>query len=102
MVIFEKGDLRISLITPRLLRTEKGIFTDLPTQTVQNRDFEEVKYTLEENDGKITVKTDRVIFYVDAKTGNVEANFEHLRKSHFPAQQEHLTLLMEKPSLTTE
>ena len=27
MVIFEKGDLRISLITPRLLRTEKGIFT---------------------------------------------------------------------------
>ena len=77
MVIFEKGDLRISLITPRLLRTEKGIFTDLPTQTVQNRDFEEVKYTLEENDGKITVKTDRVIFYVDAKTGNVEAHFEH-------------------------
>lgn len=77
MVIFEKGDLRISLITPRLLRTEKGIFTDLPTQTVQNRDFEEVKYELEERDNKIVVKTDRVIFYVDAKTGNVEANFGH-------------------------
>ena len=79
MVIFEKGDLRLSLITPRLLRTEKGIFTDLPTQTVQNRDFEEVKYTLEENDSKITVQTDRVIFYVDVKTGNVEAHFDHFR-----------------------
>ena len=79
MVIFEKGDLRISLITPRLLRTEKGIFTDLPTQMVQNRDFEEVKYTLKENHSKITVQTDRVIFYIDDKTGNVEAHFDHFK-----------------------
>ncbi len=79
MVIYEKGNLRISLITPRLLRTEKGAFTDLPTQTVQNRDFEEVKYTLEENGDKITVDTGRVFFYIDAKTGNVEAIFGHFK-----------------------
>ena len=40
MVIFEQKDLRISIITSRLLRTEKGVFTDLPTQTIQNRDFD--------------------------------------------------------------
>ena len=40
MVIFEKGDIRLSLITSRLLRVEKGGFTDLKTQTVVCRDFE--------------------------------------------------------------
>lgn len=75
MVIFEKGDIRISLITPRLLRTEKGIFTDLPTQTVQNRDFEKVEYMLEKNADRVTVNTDEVVFYVDVKSGNVEARF---------------------------
>ena len=64
MVIFEKGDIRISLITPRLLRTEKGAFTDLPTQTVQNRDFDKPKYTIFENKNCINIQTDDALITV--------------------------------------
>ena len=71
MVIYKNDYLRISLITPRLLRTEKGAFTDLPTQMVVNRDFGEVKYSLE-NDGKcLTVSTDEVVFTVNLADGRV-------------------------------
>ena len=36
-VIYEHGGLRLSLLTPCLLRVEKGNPTDLPTQIVWNR-----------------------------------------------------------------
>lgn len=71
MIVFEKNDLRISLITPRLLRTEKGIFTDLPTQTVHNRNFEDVEYDLTEIDEYIVVSSKSVSFKVSKKTGKV-------------------------------
>lgn len=71
MVIFEKGDIRISLITPRLLRTEKGAFTDLPTQTVQNREFDKPKYTIFENKNCINIQTDDALFAVRATDGSV-------------------------------
>ena len=71
MIIFEKNNIRISLITPRLLRTEKGIFTDLPTQTVQCRDFEKVEYTLEEEGRYLNINTSEAQFRVDKKDGRV-------------------------------
>ena len=71
MVIFEKNDLRISLLTPRLLRTEKGAFTDLPTQTVMNRDFPPVKYTLYEQGNILSVQTEENIFQVNLTSGKV-------------------------------
>lgn len=71
MVIFEKGDIRISLITQRLLRTEKGAFTDLPTQTVQNREFDNPKYTIFENKNCINIQTDDALFAVRATDGSV-------------------------------
>ena len=71
MVIFKENDLRISLLTPHLLRTEKGAFCDLPTQTVSSRNFGEVKYTLSDNDKYIEVRTDLVRFTVERRTGNV-------------------------------
>ena len=73
MIIFEKNDIRISLITPRLLRTEKGSFTDLPTQTVQNRDFCQPEYSLKEEAGCLYVTTELVSFKVDMKKGEVKA-----------------------------
>ncbi len=75
MIVFEKNDLRISLITPRLLRTEKGIFTDLPTQTVQNREFGDVDYSLSEHSDLITVTTDAVCFAISKKNGDVTSVF---------------------------
>ena len=71
MVIFERNDLRISLLTSRLLRTEKGVFTDLPTQTVMNRDFPTVKYTLQEQGNILFVQTEENCFQVNLTSGNV-------------------------------
>ena len=71
MIIFTERNLRISLLTPRLLRTEKGAFCDLPTQTVQNRDLGEIKCSIVKSDQAIIVKTEEVEFEVDLKNGNV-------------------------------
>ena len=71
MVIFKKDDLRVSLITSRLLRTERGSFTDLPTQTVVNRDFAKVDYTLEDEGRYLNVNTSDVTFRVDKRSGRV-------------------------------
>ena len=68
MVIYQEKDLRISLITSRLLRTEKGAFCDLPTQTVQHRGLGEVKHSLEVEGKYITIITDEVNFKVDKKS----------------------------------
>ena len=45
------GELRISVLTDRLIRLEKGKFTDEATQTVWNRDFPPVPFTAVEKDG---------------------------------------------------
>ena len=80
MIIYKNDHLRISLITPRLLRTETGanpdlsggcLFTDLPTQTVINRDFCQVDYSLDERESTITVSTDAACFTVNKKNGDV-------------------------------
>ena len=91
MVIFEKKDLRISLLTARLLRTEKGAFTDLPTQTVMNREFPPVKYTLQEQGKTLSIQTEEVCFRVDTASGKVVyANFiegyytKKIGKEHLP------------------
>ena len=75
MIIYKNDYLRISLITTRLIRTETStlsdvkfrgeFFTDLPTQTVQNRDFCQVKYSLEDCGNVILVKTDSCLFKVN-------------------------------------
>ncbi len=71
MIVFEKNDLRISLLTSRLLRTEKGTFVDLPTQTVQNREFCVPKYTLTENEKYIEIQTEDLLFRVKKSSGEV-------------------------------
>ena len=71
MIIFEKNNLRISLLTPRLIRTELGAFTDMPTQTVVNRDFGEVEYRITENEKYVVITTSEVFFRVRKKDGRV-------------------------------
>ena len=76
MIIYENDRLRVSLITPRLIRTEfscNRVFTDLPTQTVINRDFCNAEYTLDDLDSVITVKTDSACFSVNKKNGDVSS-----------------------------
>ena len=75
MIIFEQKDFRISLITPRLLRTEKGAFTDLPTQTVQQRELGEIDYSLDDLGKTVTVTTDSASFSVCKNSGDVLSVF---------------------------
>ncbi len=71
MVIYTGNNLRVSLLTPCLLRVEKGNFTDLPTQTVINRVMEEPSYTLEEESKICTIRTERAIFRLDVTNGEM-------------------------------
>ena len=61
--IFAGDCYRISVLTPRLIRLEQPInggYTDLPSQTVWFRNFEPVDFEVEENGGKIIVKTSEI------------------------------------------
>ena len=73
MIIYDKNDLRISLITSRLIRVETKKYTDLQTQAIQNRSFCEAKYEITEDKSTVTVKTDDVCFTVDRRSGAVRS-----------------------------
>ena len=50
------GDLRITVITPQLIRIEKGNFCDLPTQTVLFRNLGRVDFSYKVNGDKILIQ----------------------------------------------
>ena len=72
-IVCQTETLRITLLTPCLLRVETGSFTDLPTQTVWNRDLGKILWELEENGDICTIDTGEVCFRVDKKQGCVIA-----------------------------
>ena len=53
--VFKTKHMRITLLTPQLLRLETGNLTDLPTQTVWNRDFPKVNCTWGQENGIFTL-----------------------------------------------
>ena len=73
MIIFEQNNIRISLITSRLLRVETGAFTDLATQTVINRDFEKTEYKLEQKGDTLSVITNDATFNLTLSAGDVKS-----------------------------
>lgn len=70
-VIYERYGLRLTLLTPCLLRVEKGNHTDLPTQTVCNRNFGPVTARVEAAGERVTVHTEEAVFFVDCAKGAV-------------------------------
>lgn len=70
-IVYRSDDLRISLLTPCLLRVEKGCFTDLPTQTVWNRDLGKVLYDFEDHGDWYFIRTGDVSYKVDLVSGDV-------------------------------
>ena len=66
------NNIRISVLTPCLIRLEKDHFTDLPTQTVWNRRFSEEEYTYHTDNGKLIVSTSETIFTVNLRSGEME------------------------------
>ncbi|MBQ7652849.1 MAG: DUF5110 domain-containing protein [Clostridia bacterium] len=76
------GKIRVSVITPRLIRVEKGIFRDEPTQKVWYRDFCKTEYTVDKRNGKLIVKTNEVSFEISAE-GKVVVILGDKRISNF-------------------
>lgn len=66
------SDLRITVITPELIRIEKGGFCDLPTQTVLFRNLGKVDFSFKNTSNRITVKTDKCEFCV-SKCGELQS-----------------------------
>lgn len=63
--IFRTEDMRITVLTPRMLRLETGHFTDMPTQCVWNRDFPKPSYKTMQNRAVFTIETEEVTFMID-------------------------------------
>ena len=75
--VYIKDNLRISVLTSRLIRVEHqadGKFCDEPTQSVWYRNFGEPEFTVEEKGGNITVKTTDSIAIVTCGGKIVEVN----------------------------
>ena len=69
--VFKTKHMRITLLTPQLLRLETGNLTDLPTQTVWNRDFPKVNCTWGQENGIFTLKTTETVFRIDVSRGKL-------------------------------
>ena len=69
--IYKTRHMRITLLTPCLLRLETGEMTDEATQTVWNRDFPKVKATWGQSGGVFTLKSGEVTFRIDVRRGKM-------------------------------
>ena len=69
--VIRTGDLRLSVLSERILRVERskdGVFTDAPTQTVVNRSFSKPQFEVNETADKVCITTRSTQFIVDKKT----------------------------------
>lgn len=69
--VIAAGDCRVSVLSDRLIRVEKGAFCDHATQTVWYRDFDRPHFWYDQQGKTITVKTDKCVFVVDSGKGKV-------------------------------
>lgn len=87
--VVQIGDVRITVLTPRLIRIEKGGFTDLASYTVWFRKFEAPEFKTESKGKIITVDTSEVIFTV--KSGKPYCvYFKDTKKTEFFSKQKNL------------
>lgn len=87
--VVQIGDVRITVLTPRLIRIEKGGFTDFASYTVWFRKFEAPEFKTESKGKIITVDTSEVIFTV--KSGKPYCvYFKDTKKTEFFSKQKNL------------
>lgn len=60
------GALRISVLTPSLVRIERGQWTDLPTQQVWYRDLGEVAFSWEKKGANVRIKTEKAEWVISS------------------------------------
>ena len=72
--VYVNGNIRLTVITPCMLRVEKqaqGKFCDEPTQSVWFRDFCKCKFETKEANGVVEIKTEKVTFAYSLKAGKM-------------------------------
>ena len=71
------GNVRISVLTSRLLRVETinadGAFCDQPTQKVWYRDFEQPRFDASQEGQMLTVRTEQAIFHYHLRKKKMES-----------------------------
>ena len=65
------GNTRLSVLTPCLVRVEKGNFCDEPTQRVWERDFERPVFTCEQKGRVVHIVTDKAHFMYSLRSGSM-------------------------------
>lgn len=70
-----KDNVRVSVISNRIIRIEKDAFTSNRTQTVFCRDFCDTQFTNTIENNKLVIRTKNRIFFIDLKTLAVEVEF---------------------------
>lgn len=74
--ILRCGDTRVTVLTERLFRIERGSFTDEATQAVWYRDFPAAEYAWKCENGRIVVKTAALTLNIDPeRPENSEVEF---------------------------
>ena len=73
--VFTVGDVRISVLSPNILRIEKGAFEDRRTQTVFCRDFAKTEFKYTKSGDKVSVTTDIGTFDIDLNTLKTTVRF---------------------------
>lgn len=69
IVVFD--DVRISVLSDRIIRVEKGDFTDKRTQLVACRDFANPQFNVQKTSDKVLVTTALYMFCIDLDNANV-------------------------------
>ncbi len=70
--VFQKGGFRFSVLTSRLIRTEKGNFCDEPTQAVLFRNFAKPEFKICEKGNLVIISTKDTVFTFDLKKGKMK------------------------------
>ena len=77
------GDVRISVISDRIVRVEKGAFTDLRTQTIYCRNFSNPQFSMLKAGDKPVVATKCAQFSIDLKTLDIKVDRRRPRRFAF-------------------
>ena len=84
------GDIRISVITDRIIRIEKGAFTDKRTQAIMCRNFHNTQFKSAKLQNKVSIRTQLCTFTVDINTLETSVKFADSNKTASPSNASNL------------
>jgi len=84
------NDVRVSVISDRIIRLEKGAFTDKPTQMVICRNFQKPEFRYEKRDNKLLVMTKCAIFDINLKSLAVSVNLYSAGSLSAPSDRQNM------------